>query len=79
MKLEVYTLNGKPVILEVNKDGKIEIKKEDLDKLIEQAYDAGQKSIRPSVYGLANTTNGAIQQYKSPIIKDPIPPTEIYC
>lgn len=79
MKLEVYTLNGKPVILKVNSDGKIEIKKEELDKLIEQAYYAGQQSVKPQVYGLATATTGTVQQYKSPTIKDPIPPTEIYC
>lgn len=43
--LEVLTLNGKPIILEKNKDGKYEITKEELNEIVNQAYAAGQKLI----------------------------------
>ena len=43
MKLEILTLDGKPIILEKKPNGKYEITKEELVKIVDQAFKAGEQ------------------------------------
>ena len=62
MKLEILTLEGKPIVLEKKSNGKYEITKEELVKIVDQAFTAGQQSAKvpdvtlPSIQPISPTT-----------------------